>query len=206
LKLLETNVQETKAIKIIIMIIGLLTLAFILFGSGHETILLNPNLEKSVNMYVKDKERKTEIDKLIKVTEKSEEAFQKKMKDIYAKKLISLNESNSSTPGDFMLEYDQFYQDLRIQSNSYIDAEIKFRALVKEAEWDSIISKALKQPDNVKLKKNLLAENNKNYQHILEISNKYIEDAPGKAHAKGLLDGYKTKVDSVSDAFLDLNY
>ena len=63
------------------MVIGLLTLYFILFGGGHETFLLNPNLEKSVSIYVKDRDRKSEIDKIIKQVEKSEEEFQKTNKE-----------------------------------------------------------------------------------------------------------------------------
>jgi hypothetical protein len=183
-----------------------LTLAFLLFGKGHETILLDPNMQKSMNLYVKDKERKTELDNIIKQVSRTQEAFQKKMKDLYAKKLVGLNKSSSSVPGDFLLEYDQFYQDARVEMNSYIDAEMKFRSITKENEWDSIMNKALKQPDNAKLKKNLTAESNKYYQHLLETPNKYIPDAAGKTTAKGLLDGFKTKLDSVADAFLNLNY
>lgn len=188
------------------MIIGLLTLAFLVFCKGHETILLDPNLQKSVNIYVKDKERKSEIDQVIKQVTKTEETFQKKMKDVYAKELVRLNLSRTSKPTEFVQEYNMFYQDVRTEMNSYIDAEMKFRSLTKENEWDSIMSRAAKQPNNVKLKKNLTEENNKYYQHLLATCNKYIQDAAGKTEALGLLDTYKRKVDSVADAFLDLNY
>ncbi|HET7002297.1 MAG TPA: hypothetical protein VFI33_13335, partial [Puia sp.] len=79
------------------MIIGLLTLAYLLFGSGHETYLLNLGLEKSVSDYVKDKQRREEIDQVIKQTKKTESVFQKKMKDVYEKKLVQLNMKRTST-------------------------------------------------------------------------------------------------------------
>jgi len=59
------------------MLIGLLTLYFLVFGGKHETFLLDPTFQKSVSTYVKDKDRKSQIDKLIKETEKNEENFQK---------------------------------------------------------------------------------------------------------------------------------
>ena len=62
------------------MIIGLLTIYFIFFGGSHETFLLDPNIEKTVSVYVKDKDRKSEIDKVIKGIQKSEENFQKQTK------------------------------------------------------------------------------------------------------------------------------
>src|ERR1700755_1048651 len=100
------------------MIIGLLTLAYLLFGKGHETFLLNPNIEKSVSIYIKDKQRKNEIDSVIKKVEKTEAAFQKKVKDVYRKKLVELNMNRASTSAEFTKEYDAFYTDLSAMQQS----------------------------------------------------------------------------------------
>jgi hypothetical protein len=54
------------------MIIGLLALAYILFGGGNQTFLLNPNLKKNVDTYVADKGSKNKIYELIKQVEKNE--------------------------------------------------------------------------------------------------------------------------------------
>jgi hypothetical protein len=188
------------------MIIGLLTLAYLLFGKGHETFLLNPNLEKYVSIYVKDKARKNEVDSVIKQVEKTEAAFQKKVKDVYSKKLVQLNMNRASTTADFMQEYNAFYNDLSTMQNSYVESELKIRTFIKPNEWDSIMSKTLKQPDNIKAKKNLTAENKKLYDRLLAASSKYITDPANQKKAKMLIGGYQVKVDTVTNAFLDLNY
>jgi hypothetical protein len=188
------------------MIIGLLTLAYILFGRGHETFLLNPNLEKNVSAYVKDKERRTQIDQTIKQVEKSEEAFQKKAKDVYDKKLKELNLNRNSTAPEFLDEYNQLYQDLGVLQSGYVDAEIKIRTFIRPNEWDSIMNKVLKQPDNAKARKSMMAENKKLHDKLLESCNKRITDPAGKAKAKTLVDEYMVKGDSLASAFLDLNY
>jgi len=188
------------------MIIGLLTLAYLLFGKGHETFLLNPNLEKSVSIYVKDKQRKNEVDSVIKQVEKTEAAFQKKVKDVYAKKLVQLNMNHASTTADFTQEYSKFYSDLSNLQNSYVESELKIRTFIKPNEWDSIMSKTLKQPDNIKAQKSLAAENKKLYDRLLAACKKYITDPVNQKKAKMLADKYQVKVDSVANAFLDLNY
>jgi hypothetical protein len=181
-------------------------MAFILFGRGHETFLLNPNLEKNVNVYVKDKERKAEIDQTIKQVEKSEENFQKQVKNVFDKKLEELNMSRASTANDFELEYNKFYIDLKSLQNGYLDAELKIRSFIRPNEWDSIMKKALQQPDNVKARKSLMEENKKLHDKLLGDCNKYIPDAAGKMQARVLVDEYSTKGDSLAKAFLDLNY
>ncbi len=188
------------------MIIGLLTLAFLLFGRGHETFLLNPNLEKNVSVYVKDKDRKTQIDQTIKQVEKSEESFQKKAKDVYDKKLKELNLSRTSTSTEFIQEYNLLYQDLSVLQNSYVDAELKIRSFIRENEWDSIMNKVLKTPDNAKARKILMEENKKLHDKLLDACNKRITDPAGKTKAKALVDEYMVKGDSLASAFLDLNY
>ena len=87
------------------MIIGLLALYFIFFGGGHETFLLDPNFQKSANIYVKDKDRRSEIDKLVKEVAKSEENFQKEAKKTYDKKFEALNMDHASTPAEFKQQY-----------------------------------------------------------------------------------------------------
>jgi len=188
------------------MIIGLLTLAYLLFGRGHETFLLNPNLAKDVSIYVKDKQRKNEVDSVIKQVEKTEAAFQKKAKDVYSKKLVQLNMNHASTTADFTQEYNAFYNDLSTIQNSYVESELKIRTFIKQNEWDSIMSRTLKQPDNIKAKKSLAAENKKLYDHLLAAGKKYITDPVNQKKAKMLIDEYQVKVDTVASAFLDLNY
>jgi hypothetical protein len=129
------------------MIVGLLALYFIFFGGGHETFLLDPNFQKSVNTYVKDKDRKSEIDKLVKEVAKNEENFQKESKKKYDKKLEALNMDRTSTPVQFQQQYDSFYAGLVKLQDGYLSSELKVRTFIHPNEWDSIIKKAITQPD-----------------------------------------------------------
>jgi hypothetical protein len=188
------------------MIIGLLALAYIFFGSGHQTFLLNPNLKKNVDTYVSDKNRKTEIYQVIKQVEKREENFLKQTKKVYDKKLVNLNMNRTSTTADFKMEYDKFYDSLKDLQNGYLDSELKIRSLIHPNEWDSIMNKVLQQPDKGKARKNLFEENQKLHDKLLKACEKYIPDSTRKAKANTFADEYKNKGDTLADAFLNLNY
>ena len=188
------------------MIVGLLALYFIFFGGGHETFLLNPNLEKSVSTYVKDKDRKAEIDKIIKQVEKSEENFQKETKKTYDKKLVELNMNRTSTAGNFKRQYDSFYAGLTVLLDGYLTSELKVRSLIHPNEWDSIMNKTIKQPDPQKIRKTLLAANQKLQDRLIIACNKYIPDSAGQAKAKIILGEYEIKGDNLTEAFLELNF
>jgi hypothetical protein len=188
------------------MIIGLLALTYLLFGGGHQTFLLNPELKKNVSTYVADSKRKDAIYQLIKQVEKSEVAFDKETKSVFDKKLVALNMNAASTTADFIQEYNKFYDSLAALQNKYLDDEIKIRTYILPNEWDSIMKKVLVQPDQVKARKNLTAENQKLADKLQSACNKYISDPSSKKLAAGYVAGYKANGDSVVNAFLDLNY
>jgi hypothetical protein len=143
------------------MIIGLLALTYLIFGGGHQTFLLNPALKKNVDTYVADSKRKAAIYQLIKTDEKNETIFLKEVKGVFDKKLVSLNMDTSSTTADFDLEYNKFYDSLSVLQNKYLGDEIKIRSFILPNEWDSIMKKVLLQPDEAKVSKNLMEENQK---------------------------------------------
>ena len=188
------------------MIIGLLALTYLLFGGGHQTFLLNPALKKNVDTYVTDSKRKTEIYQLIKQIEKYEVGFEKESKSVFDKKLVALNMNTNSTTVDFIQEYNKFYDSLAGLQNKYLDEEIKIRSYILPNEWDSIMKKVLVQPDQVKIRKNLMQENQKLANKLQASCNKYITDVTGKKQAKIYIGGYEAKGDSVINAFLALNY
>jgi hypothetical protein len=189
------------------MIIGLLALAYLIFGGGQDTFLLNPNLKKNVSTFVVDKNRRSDIDKLIKQIEKNEESFQKETKKVYEKKLVDLNMNRASTRDEFYKEYANFYEGLKGLQNAYLDSEIKIRTLILPNEWDSIMKKVLlEQPENEKIRKKLIEENQKISDKLLKSCNQHIPDSAGKRQAGIFVNEYKDKGDSVTDAFLKLNY
>ena len=188
------------------MIIGLLALTYLLFGGGHQTFLLNPALKKNVGTYVANSKRKEDIYQLIKQAEKNETIFLKETKSVFDKKLVSLNMDASSTTADFMQEYNNFYDSLAVLQNKYIGDEIKIRSFILPNEWDSIMKKALIQPDQAKARKNIMEENQKLSGKLQAACDKYITDPSSKKQAAVYVNGYKAKGDSVAVAFLDLNY
>ena len=188
------------------MIIGLLALYFLVFGGGHETFLLDPNFEKSVSVYIKDKDRKSEIDKIVKQAEKSEEVFQKQTKKVYDKKLVDLNMNFTSKPGDFNREYDSFYVGLMKLVNGLLTSELKVRSLIHPNEWDSIISKAIRQPDESKVRKAVIGRNEQLQDRLIMACNKYITDSAGKAKSRVIIGEYEIKGDNLTEAFLELNF
>ena len=187
------------------MLIGLL-IAYLFFGGGHETFLLNPELKKDVSIYVVDKGRRNEIDSLIKSVEKKEETFQKQIKKEYEKKLDVLNMSRASTRDEFNSEYDLFYMGLKTLQNDYIQSELDLRTVIKPEEWEKIMDKVLRQPENEKIRKRSMAENKKMHDNLISVCNKHIPDASGKQQAKTLVVENEKIGDSVNNAFLELNY
>ncbi len=135
------------------MLIGLLV-AYLFLGGGHETFLLNPNLAKNVSTYVKDKNRKDKIDKIIKAVAKDQENFQKETKKGSDKKLVDLNMNSASTREQFTEVYNDFYAGLISLQNNFLDSEMVIRSLIKPGEWDSIINKVLVTPEKEKQKNN----------------------------------------------------
>ena len=188
------------------MIIGLMALYFILFGGAHETFLLDPNFQKSVNTYVRDKDRRSEIDKLVKEVKKSEENFQKETKKVYDKKFEALNMDHASTPAQFTQQYDSFYAGLSKLQYGYESSELKVRSFIHPDEWDNIMKKAITQPDPAKVRKAILAGNQKLQVHLILACDKYITDSAGKAKTRIILGEYEIKGDNLAEAFLELNY
>jgi hypothetical protein len=188
------------------MIIGLLALAYLIFGGGHQTFLLNPALKKNVDTYVSDSNRKNEIYQLIKKVEKDEAVFLKQTKSVFDKKLVELNTNPSSTTADFTEEYNKFYDSLKVLQSEYVNVEIEIRTYIRPNEWDSIMKKVLVQPDHVKVHKSLMEENQKLAGKLQSACNKYITDPALKKKSTEYVESYKVKGDTLVNAFLVLNY
>ena len=187
------------------MLIGLLV-AYIFLGGGHETFLLNPNLAKNVSTYVKDKNRKDKIDKIIKAVAKDQENFQKETKKGTDKKLVDLNMNRASTREQFAEIYNGFYTGLVNLQNNFLDSEMAIRSLIKPGEWDSIMNKVLITPEKGKAKKQLAGESKKLHDRLIRACDRSISDSAGKIQSKKYVEEYTMRGDSVSAAFLDLNY
>jgi hypothetical protein len=188
------------------MLIGLLLTAFLIFGGSHQTFLLNPDMKKNVNEFVKDKSRKDQINQLIKQTMKSETDFQKKIEKPTGKKLVDLNMNRSSVQNQFSAIYDTLYDSLESLQTGYINTELKIQSLLHPAEWDSIMNRVLKQPERGKISKSILAKNKKLHDQLLNACNKRMADSAAREKAKVYVDEYLVHGNALANAFLDLNY
>ena len=189
------------------MVIAALSAFFLIFfGGGSDTFLLNPDLKKNVNTYVVDKDRKMEIEQVIKQVEQSQKSFREQKKKGYNKKVEALNMNRASTLNDFKVVFDNFYKELSVIQDRFLDSELKIRSLIKPNEWDSIMTKVLQTPDKEKTRKHLLKENEKLHDDLLKACEKHIPDAAGKEKARMIVDEYQKKGDTLTEAFLDLGY
>jgi len=113
---------------------------------------------------------------------------------------------HASTPAQFAQQYDSFYTGLKNLQDELVSSELKVRSFIHPNEWESIMQKAVSQPDPMKVRKGILAQNQKLQDHLIMACDKYITDSAGKAKTRVILGEYEIKGDNLAEAFLELNY
>jgi len=114
--------------------------------------------------------------------------------------------SRTSTPAEFKNVYDSFYVSLSALLDGYLTDELKVRSLIKPNEWDSIMSKAVKQPEGTKVRKSILSQNQKLQDRLIIACNKYITDPAARSKVNVIIGDYEIKGDNLAEAFLQLNF
>jgi hypothetical protein len=68
------------------------------------------------------------------------------------------------------------------------------------------MKKAISQPDPMKVRKAILATNQKLQTRLILACDKYIGDSAGKSKTRIIIGEYEIKGDNLAEAFLQLNY
>ena len=188
------------------MIIGLAALMIYLFGGSAEMLFLNPEIKKNVKTYVADQQRKKDIYVIIKQIETDQESFLKKRKKVYAKKSSELNLNYASKRRDFEKLFNVYFEERKKLQSSYVDSELKIRAMIKEEEWQKIIGTVLEKPDNEKAQNSYLKASEKLFGDILKACEENISNATTQKEALRTVNEQKAEVNHFVDEFLNLNY
>lgn len=187
------------------MLIGLVALIIALLAGGQDTFLLNPNLKKEVKIYVEDKNRKSEIDHLIKQVEKDQKGFLKHRKKSI-KKLTKLNTDFNSTRNQFDELLNEYHDQRVALQHRYLDREIEIRKLIESDEWDKIMEAVIGNPDKMKARKQVLASNNKMYDNLIKTCERKILNKDSQVRAKTFINQHRATTEAFTEAFLDLSY
>jgi hypothetical protein len=187
------------------MLAGLL-LALFLLVSGQETFMLNPEMEKSIKTTVKDKERKHQIDQILKEIKQDQKLFLKKTQKPSLKKLEELNLEYTSTAEDYQVVLNSYFTDLGVLQNKYLDKELQIRSLTKEEEWNKIMEMVIEKPNKEKHKKEIDKMCNQMHSNLLKAVEKNITDTISLKKARLLLEDYKTSSITISEKLLNASY
>lgn len=162
------------------MIIAGLTMFLIsLFGGGHETFFLNPDLKKNVKTYVLEEERKDEIFLLMKDSKKEQKVFLKSEK-AYIKAYKKLNKDRNSTLEEHRVLVDEYLKEHVSIAAFSIDQEIAMKKLTTPEEWTNIMDAVLEKKDKGKVEKKM----NQASQIFFKNLNKSVEDNIAESDSK----------------------
>ncbi len=188
------------------MLAGLLFALFLFLSGGQETFMLNPEMEKSIKIIVKDKDRKHQIDQILKEIKQDQKSFLKKTQKPSLKKLEDLNLEYTSTPENYILTLNSYFTDLEALQNKYLDKELQIRSLTKEEEWNKIMEMAVEKPNKEKYKKQIAKMCSQMHSNLLKALEKSITDPNSLKKAQLLLDQYQSKSVTIAEELLNVSY
>lgn len=184
------------------MIVGIITIITLLFGSGSFDVFFLPEFEKGVKEYVIGKERKKEITGDLKVVTKIYKEYNKERKsDI--KQFETMYSSRSTNEEDFA-EYFTNIQAKRVSmQNEVIDARILINEKFESAEWDSIVAFSNASSTKVleKEQKKNEKKSSKKSKESFEKTLKSISQVANSENQKSLIEGldsFKLKIEKLS--------
>lgn len=187
------------------MLIGIATLVLLLFSGQPVMYFLNPNIQKSVKTYVKDKERKSEIQLLIKEMEKDQKSFLKKRKE-YNKEASELNLNYYTTREDFDQLFSEYANARQAMMDTYWDKESKIRTLFEDEEWNKMIAAVLEKPDKEKARKEYTKASEKLFGDLTAICKKHITDTSRQEAALQAVKENHESIGRFIEEYLNQNY
>lgn len=121
------------------MIIGIITVVALLFGSGSFETFFLPNFEKGVKEFVIGKERQKEITGDLKKAKGISKEYNKERKsDI--KQFESMNSSRLTNEEDFAAYFTKIQAKRVSMQKELIDARIHINKKIEISEWNSIVA------------------------------------------------------------------
>ena len=187
------------------MLAGLLV-AILLFFSGHETVMLNPEMGKSIKKTVQDKEREQQINQVLKEIKQDQKLFIKETQKPGLKELENLNLDHNSTRENFDGLLNTYYTELEELQNKYLDNELKVRSLLMEDEWTRIMDQVVQQPDKEKDMKEIRKQADHMHSNLLKSVESNITEPVNLEKARALLDEYESRSAKIAEELLHLTY
>ncbi len=188
------------------MLAGLLLALLIVFTGGYDTVMLNPEMKKNVQDNVQDKDRRHQIDQILKNITKDQKAFLKNTHKPGLKKLENLNMDYSSPKEEFEAVLNSYYTNLEELQKKYLDAELNIRSLTQEEEWNKIMEMVLQQPDKEKHASQIKKMIDRMYSNLLNACENNITNVQNLEKALNLVAKYKTNSTDLTEKMVNMGY
>ena len=121
------------------MLIGLFTLLTALVFGGNESPFILQNAEKIIKKEIQDKDRKKEIQAMMKEYKKEWKALNKTKKK-QAKSIAKLNKDRNTATEQLAEKFEKFRVQRVELNQKLIDGRIKVARLIEQEEWDKILT------------------------------------------------------------------
>lgn len=190
------------------MIVGIVTLFSMLFGVGGQVdIFFLDNLDKGVKKYVVDKDRKKELQGILKDYTSTLKDFRKERKS----KVKDLKEKNKDRSGteEWFRDFFAGRIDEREELQAYwIEHRLELQEKVMPDEWALIIKMAEDEMAKLEAKEEKKARKQKDQDIFLKLEatiNEQIADQEKQSEVMSALAKYEKKVDELGNNLENIN-
>ena len=190
------------------MIVGIVTLFSMLFGVGGQVdIFFLDNLDKGVKKYVVDKDRKKELQGILKDYTSTLKDFRKERKS----KVKDLKEKNKDRSGteEWFRDFFTGRIDEREELQAYwIEHRLELQEKIMPDEWALIIKMAEDEVAKLEAKEQKKARKQKDkdiFSKLETTINEQIADQGKRSEVMTALEQYEKKVDELGDNLKDIN-
>jgi len=174
-------------------VVAITSLIMSIFDTGYHEFFYIDKLDKGVNKYVVDKERKKEAQVLLKEYEKALKDFDKNK----SKQLKEIKEKNldKNTTSDW---YDELFNEMMVErvklQQLLISQRIQLQELITDSEWALIIEQAKKIEEKTKLKeqkKDAKGKSHDAFDKQVEVTDENLPDGVEKQEVIDVLIKYQ---------------
>ena len=192
------------------MLIALFAFLFGLITHGPEQVFIAPDVQKNVKKYVEKKERRDEINAVLKDGKKEIASFKKeqeKLAKMIQKEILSKSSSRSKVESllDSSLEIRKGHQ------NSYVEMRLKIQEVFSQEEWDKVIKNAVYPSDKDSIREEKATEKTKkayiNEANKIKVNiQKVIVDQDKRERSVAAYETFRDEYSGLIDMRTELNY